>query len=59
MTIKIYDILGREVKTLLNEEKPAGNYKVTFNASALASGIYFYRITSGSHTSVKKMVLLK
>jgi len=59
VTLKIYDVLGREVKQLVNEEKSAGNYSVTLNASSLASGIYFYRITAGSYTSIKKMVLLK
>lgn len=59
VTLKIYDILGREVKTLVNEEKTPGSYKVSFNASIFASGVYFYRLTSGSYTSIKKMVLLK
>ena len=49
--IKIYDILGREVKTLVNELKQAGTYEVQFDASGLASGIYLYRIESGSFYS--------
>ncbi len=57
--LKIYDILGREVKTLVNEEKSAGNYKVTFDASGLASGIYFYRMQAGSFVETKKLILLK
>ena len=57
--LKVYDILGREVATLVNEEKPAGNYKVTFDAYNLASGIYFYRLNAGNYTSVKKMILLR
>ncbi|MCH8942656.1 MAG: T9SS type A sorting domain-containing protein [Bacteroidetes bacterium] len=61
--LKIYDVLGREVKTLINKEMKAGNYKVDFNASQLSSGIYFYRLSiSGGtkdFTSIKKMVLLK
>ncbi len=57
--LKVFDILGRKVAELVNEEKPAGNYTVDFNASKLSSGIYFYRITSGNFTQVKKMILLK
>jgi len=59
VTLKIYDILGREVATLVNEQKPAGNYEVNFNASSLSSGVYFYKIQSGSFTQVRKMLLLK
>jgi photosystem II stability/assembly factor-like uncharacterized protein len=59
VTIKVYDILGREVKTLINDEKPAGNYSVNFAANNLASGIYFYTIKAGSFVQTKKMVLLK
>lgn len=57
--IKIYDVLGREVKTLVNDIRTAGNYEVDFNASYLASGVYFYRMESGDFTDVKKLVLLK
>ena len=57
--IKIYDILGREVKTLVNELEQAGTYEVQFDASGLASGIYLYRIESGSFVQSKKMILLK
>jgi len=59
VTIKIYDILGREVKTLINENKPAGSYKVEFNASSLPSGVYLYKLKSGKFVNVKKMILLK
>jgi photosystem II stability/assembly factor-like uncharacterized protein len=59
VTVKVFDILGREVKTLVNEEKPAGTYEVSFNASNLSSGIYFYRLIAGNFISTKKMVLLK
>ncbi len=59
VTLKVYDILGREVATLVNEVKQAGIYTVDFNASNLASGVYFYRILSGDFTAVKKMVLVK
>lgn len=57
--LKVYDILGREVTTLVNEEKSPGIYEVKFDASNLASGIYFYRINAGSFTEMKKMILLK
>lgn len=59
VSIKVYDILGVEVKTLVNEEKPAGRYEVEFNANNLASGIYFYRIQAGEFVDTKKMILLK
>ena len=59
VTLKVYDILGREVATLVNEEKPAGEYEVEFDGSNLPSGIYFYQIRAGSFAETKKMVLLK
>ncbi len=59
VTLKVYDVLGREVATLVNEEKQAGRYNVTFNASKYSSGVYFYRITAGDFSQIKKMVLLK
>jgi hypothetical protein len=59
VTVKVYDILGREVKTLVNDYKTAGNYSVNFDASRLASGIYFYQIRAGNFTSTKKMMYLK
>jgi hypothetical protein len=55
----IYDMLGREVKTLVNDFKQAGSYNVSFDASSLASGVYFYRINAGDFTAVKKMMLIK
>jgi hypothetical protein len=55
----VYDILGREVKTLLDEKKEAGSYRVTFNAQNFASGIYFCRIEAGAEFKVRKMMLLK
>ncbi len=58
-TLKVYDVLGREVATLVNEYKPAGTYQVEFNASKLPSGIYFYRLNAGSFTQTKKMILIK
>ena len=57
--LTVYDILGREVKTIVNEFKNPGNYKVEFNASDMATGIYFYRIVAGNFTAVKRMLLLK
>jgi Secretion system C-terminal sorting domain len=59
VVLKIYDILGREVMTLVNGYKNVGRYKIDFNASNLASGVYIYRLVSGDFVSVKKMVLLK
>ncbi len=59
VTIKIYDMLGREVKILVNEEKPAGSYTINFNSENLASGVYFYKLTAGNFTATKKLMLLK
>jgi predicted outer membrane repeat protein len=59
VTLKIYDILGGEVATLINEEKSAGEYTVEFNASGLSSGIYFYKLVYGSYSDTKKLILLK
>ncbi len=59
VTIKVYDVLGSEVSTLLNEEKPVGSFKVEFDATNLSSGIYFYRLQAGAFVETKKMVLLK
>ena len=59
VTLKVYDVLGSEIATLVNEEKPAGSYEVEFNAASLPSGIYFYRLQAGSFVETKKMVLMK
>lgn len=59
VTLKIYDITGREIKILVNEVKYPGSYTVTFNAREFSSGVYFYRIQSGDFVQVKKMILLK
>jgi 1,4-alpha-glucan branching enzyme len=59
VSLKIYDILGREVRTLINEFQQNGIYSITFNASNLSSGVYFYRIQAGSFIETKKMLLLK
>jgi len=58
-TLKVYDVLGNEVATLVNEYKPAGSYEVTFDASSLSSGIYLYKIQSGNFIQTKKMILIK
>jgi hypothetical protein len=59
VTLKIYDMLGRETATLVNEYKGAGNYITEFNASGLSSGVYYYKITSGDFSDIKKMVVVK
>jgi hypothetical protein len=59
VTLKVYDILGNEIATLINEEKPIGSYDIKFNERALTSGIYFYQLHAGSFVKTKKMVLLK
>ncbi len=63
VTLKVFDVLGNEIATLVNEEKPAGNYEVEFQSTAgslqLASGMYFYQLRAGEFTQTKKMLLLK
>ncbi len=59
VTLKVYNLLGQEVATLVNEQKPAGNYEVKFDASSLASGVYVYRLNAGDFTASQKMLLLK
>ena len=59
VSLKIYDMLGKEVKTLVNETKPAGRYIVSFDGSNLASGVYYYRIQAGDFVETKRMLLLK
>ena len=59
ITLKVYDVLGREVATLVNEEKHPGSYDVVFDGSELSSGIYFYKIQAGNFVETKKMILLK
>lgn len=59
VTLKIYNVLGQEVKALVNAVQDAGTYNATFDASQMSSGVYFYKLESGSFTSVKKMMLLK
>jgi hypothetical protein len=62
--LKVYDVLGREVKTLVDEARTAGSYTVQFNGASLASGVYFYRVyiagdDGKNFVSTKKMVLMK
>ncbi len=59
VTLKVYDLLGREISTLVNEEKAPGNYEVKFDGSNLSSGVYLYRLQAGSFTQTKKFVLMK
>jgi hypothetical protein len=59
VSLKVYDVLGHEVANLLNADKPAGNFSVEFNGARLASGIYFYRLSTPLYSEIKKMLLLK
>lgn len=59
VSLKVYNLLGEEVAELVNGEMKAGSYTVDFDASRLSSGVYFYKLTAGSFTSVKKMLLMK
>ncbi len=59
VTLKIYDILGKEVATLVDKDQNSGSYIVVWDAQSLSSGIYFYRITAGNYTDTKRMVLKK
>ncbi|MBZ0201080.1 MAG: T9SS type A sorting domain-containing protein, partial [Ignavibacteriaceae bacterium] len=59
ITLKIYDILGCEITTLINKELAPGNYEVEFNGSTLASGVYFYKLEAGSFLQTKKMILIR
>jgi hypothetical protein len=57
--VKVFDLLGREVTTLVNEVKSPGRYTVDFDGSNLASGVYFYRLQAGDFTQTKRLLLLK
>ena len=59
VTLKVYDVLGNEITTLLNEEKPVGSYQIEFDATILSSGVYFYKLQAGNFVKTKKMILLK
>src|ERR1035437_9008205 len=57
--LKVYNVLGKLIKTLVNENQEAGIYKVNFDAGSLSNGVYFYKIQAGNYTETKKMLLLK
>jgi len=57
--LRVYDVTGHEVSTLVNETKSLGEYEISFNAADLPSGIYFYNLSAGNFTETKKMLLLK
>ena len=59
MTLKVYDILGRELKTLVNERQTAGAHSVMFDALTITSGVYFYRMKAGEFIQTRKMLLMK
>jgi hypothetical protein len=59
VTLKVFDLLGREVATLVNDFTEQGNYRINFNAVSLPSGIYFYQLKAEGFSAVKKMILLK
>ena len=59
VTLKVHDILGRDVATLVNEVQNPGKYEVDFEGSRLPSGVCFYRLTAGRFTEVKKLMLIK
>jgi hypothetical protein len=59
VTLKVYDVLGHEVATLVNEVLLPGSYEVTFDAAGLASGVYIYRLTAGEFTASRRMMLLR
>lgn len=59
VTLKVFDVLGNEIETLVNEEKPVGTYEITWYAEQLPSGVYFYQLKAGDFISTKKMILMK
>ena len=59
VVLKVYDVLGNEITTLVNEEKPVGYYETNWNASNLPSGVYFYQLKAGDFVQTRKMILLK
>jgi hypothetical protein len=59
VTLKVFDVLGNEIAVLVDEEKPAGTYEVSFDASSISSGIYLYKLQAGSFFDMKKMILIK
>ncbi|HTP13827.1 MAG TPA: T9SS type A sorting domain-containing protein, partial [Bacteroidota bacterium] len=59
VTLMVYDVLGREVQTLVNERQDAGSHTVAFAAGALSSGVYFYRLQAGNYVAAKKFIVLR
>ena len=59
VSLKVYDVLGNEIATLVNEAKPAGSYEVEFSGIGLSTGVYFYRLTAADYSASKKLILLK
>jgi hypothetical protein len=59
VTLKVFNVIGQQVSTLVNQKQVSGNYSVTFDASNLSSGVYFYQINAGQYVSTKKMLLMK
>jgi hypothetical protein len=58
-TLKIYDIIGREISTLINQQLQPGTYEVTFDGGKYSSGMYFYQLRSGDNVDTKKMLMIK
>jgi hypothetical protein len=59
VTLKVYDLLGREISTLINEVKSPGNYTVSFNGANLSSGVYFYQLRTNTYSQTKRMLMIK
>ena len=59
VTLKVFDMLGNEVATLISEEKQAGYHTISFNADNISTGVYFYRLQAGEFVSTKKLILIK
>ena len=59
VTLKVFNVLGKEISIIMNSEKEPGTYNVNFNAGKLSNGVYFYKLTAGNYSSVKKMILMK
>jgi len=59
VTIRLYNVLGKEIKTLVDEQKESGSYEIIFNAEELSSGVYFYKLESGEYSKIRKMILLR
>ena len=59
ISIKVYDLMGREIQTLVNERLQAGTYETTFDGSRLTSGVYFYRLVTDGYSETKRMLLIK